>query len=137
MSFRSWASREATKAWGVCYVLTYLQWRAEAQRTGQTYEAIADAHAEQWVNTLADALLSLGPRIASAVVVAVVGGYMLWRGRVLFGAVESVVYRYGVVRVAVAGAMLAFGLMGYVEIASELPAWLQPEAVVGTGVEEL
>lgn len=132
MSFFVWAKREAMKAWGVLYVYLFVSWRAEARQTGQSYDAIASQHSEQFAETAAETLLSFGPRVSIAIVYVALFGYLFWRLRFVWGVVEGAIYRYGILRVTVAGVLVAFGAMGYFEIAEQLPQWVQPEVLVGT-----
>ena len=134
MSFRAWLRKEAVKAYGVLYVLIYLDWKAEARQTEMTMSEIRNSHVEYWSETLTDALLSLGPRVGSALVTLVLVGYLYYRGRVVLNTIEGAIRRHGALR---ATAILAVGIgiaLGWVEIAPQLPEWIQPEAVVGTEV---
>lgn len=130
MSFADWLKGELVKSVVLFQIVTAASWKYEAMQSGQSYNAVAEAHTEAMVNGLTEWVLSFGPRVGAAIVSAPIVVYGLYRGYQVMGLVETFVARHGLLRSLGYAGVFIGAIALWFEAAAELPPWARPQALV-------
>lgn len=110
MSFAAAARRELGKAYITAQVGFAILFYTVAERTGRTYEAVANQYATRFTDAVTAWVMSLPTWLGFVVVLAPLSAVLFIRLRVLMDILDGAIREHGLVRTIVVGGIVAIAL---------------------------